>query len=136
MPSKPGAVVSREELMLLQAGAMSERQLQTHVLEYARQRGWRSVHFRTARTKTGWTTAVEGDGVGFPDMVLVRAGRLVFAELKSQKAPAPKDEQLAWLNDLYQVEARAAAAGLPYLINAHIWRPIDYLDGTIEGLLR
>src|SRR5215813_9770420 len=35
-----------------------------------------------AEAATGWRTAVSGDGAGFPDLLLVRAERLVVAELK------------------------------------------------------
>ena len=64
---------------------MTERDLQDAVMEMAKLLGWRCVHFRPARTLHGeWRTAIEGHA-GFPDLVLLRPPRLVFAELKSKK---------------------------------------------------
>src|SRR5665213_1836630 len=63
---------------------MTEAQWQRRVLDLAQLCGWRVAHFRPARTATGWRTAVEADGVGYPDLTMVRDGRLLFAELKSE----------------------------------------------------
>jgi hypothetical protein len=52
------------------------------VLALARLRGWRTARFRPAGTTRGWRTAVRGDGVGFPDLVLLKGGLLPVAELK------------------------------------------------------
>lgn len=68
------------------------------IMEHAKIRRWRVVHFRKARTKYGWVTAISGD-VGFPDLVLVRPPRLAFAELKV-KGNKPEPEQQRWLDDL------------------------------------
>lgn len=66
--------------------------------------GWQVAHFRAARTKYGWVTAVAGDGAGFPDLVLVRAednhGRVIWAEIKRQ-GEKPRLEQRRWLDLLY-----------------------------------
>ncbi len=65
-------------------------------------------------TGQGWRTAVQGDGAGFPDLVLIKAGRLLFAELKAAKGVLTP-EQRTWLNGL------RGACGEVYL-----WRPEDY----------
>lgn len=69
------------------------------VIQYARLQGWRVCHFRPAMTSKGWRTAVQGDGKGFPDLVLCRRGVLIFAELKvgSRKLTV---EQQYWLGAL------------------------------------
>lgn len=66
------------------------------VIDAAHILGWRVAHFRPARTTKGWRTAVQGDGKGFPDFVLVHAGagRVWFVELKRGIARlSPEQEQ-------------------------------------------
>ncbi len=81
---------------------LSEEQWLRVVLDYARLKGWRSYHTRNSRRSTA----------GFPDLVLVRGRRLVFAELKTEKGRATH-EQLDWLEAL-----RPNA-------EVHLWRPSD-----------
>ena len=93
-----------------------EAEFQAQVMQLAKLRGWRSAHFRRSRTKTGWSTAVAGDGVGWPDLFLVRAttGQKLAAELK---VPPNKvtPEQTQWLSDM-------EACGIP----AFVWCPKDW----------
>jgi hypothetical protein len=54
----------------------TEAELMVLVTELATIYGWKWAHFRVARTKYGWATAVSGPlGKGFPDLVLTRDGR-------------------------------------------------------------
>jgi hypothetical protein len=105
------------------AVAMAEQELQDNVIELAHLLGWRVAHFRPAMTKDGWRTAVSADGKGFPDLVLVR-DRVVFAELKSAKGVLT-DEQADWVGALVGAKAEC-----------HLWKPVDWTDGTIERVLR
>ena len=67
------------------AGKISEAELQKAVIAAARAQGWRVAHFRPAQVRPGrYVTPVDADGAGFPDLVLCRGDRLVFAELKAQ----------------------------------------------------
>jgi hypothetical protein len=93
---------------------VSEAAFQAEVVELAHVFGWRVGHFRPARTKHGWRTPVAADGAGFPDLAMVRSGRLVFAELKSAKGK-PTPEQEEWLTALDAVRST----------EAHLWRPSD-----------
>ena len=78
----------------------SEADLQKHVIELAELRGWRVYHARPAQTGKGWRTPVGSDtSVGFPDLVLVRQGRLLVVELKSEKGRVTP-AQSEWLNAL------------------------------------
>lgn len=53
---------------------VSEKQFQTHLIRYAKSRGWRVYHtFCSKRSEPG-----------FPDLVLVRE-KVLFRELKSEK---------------------------------------------------
>lgn len=115
------------------AAAMPEAALLNHVIGIARLYGWRSAHFRPAQTARGrHITAVAGDGKGYPDLTLVHgpAGRLVFAELKSQRGTYGPG-QAEWLTALDDVAIRVDG-----IVAVHTWRPADLLDGTIEGILR
>ena len=46
--------------------------------------------------KETWRTPVAADGQGFPDLVLARAGVVLFRELKTDIGKV-SDEQAAWL---------------------------------------
>lgn len=94
--------------------AIREDEWQQTVVELAQLLGYRVAHFRAARTRKGWRTPVAADGAGFPDLVLVRHGRLVVAELKSNSGRVTPEQQ-AWLDAL-------TAAG----VEAHVWRPRDW----------
>ena len=86
------------------------------VLELAALRGWRSFHARPGRALRGWRTAVQGDGAGFVDLLLVRGGRLIMAELKSDRGRVSR-LQHAWLAALRQTAAEV-----------HVWRPCNFPD--------
>lgn len=90
---------------------LSERQFQSQVVKAAGLLGWRCYH----------TLRSEGSAAGFPDLVLVRRPRVVFAELKAQRTPVT-DDQRAWIAEL-----RACGQ------EAYIWRPDDW--STIERVL-
>ena len=110
--------------------AISEAELQQAVIETARTLGWRVAHFRPARTKHGWVTPVAADGKGFPDLVLVHheRGRLVFAELKSDKGKTSPDQD-AWLAGLERV-----ADTVPDVVSVHVWTPADWPKAIVEIL--
>lgn len=91
------------------------------VVEYAKYRGWRTAHFRPARTATGWRTPCQGDAKGWPDLVFVRSGRIIFAELKMPKGKLSQ-EQLAWLEALRQT---------PFEV--YVWTPNEWPE--IEKVL-
>jgi hypothetical protein len=67
--------------------------------------GWRIYHTHDSRRSEP----------GFPDVVLVRDGRLIFAELKTDTGRITA-AQLAWLTALEQCSN----------VEAHIWRPRDW----------
>ena len=88
-----------------------EEQLLTHIIELAHLYHWTVAHFRPARTEKGWRTAVSGDGKGFPDLVLVRANRIMAMELKSEKGKVSQ-EQWEWLEALGKTGAEV-----------YLWKP-------------
>jgi hypothetical protein len=101
-----------------------EKDFQRAVIDLARLTGWRVHHTRPALTRRGrWLTPIQGDA-GFPDLVLVRAGRVIFAELK-RVGGKPTAEQQAWL------EALQACAG----VEVYLWTPDDW-EAIIDALQR
>ena len=93
-------------------------------MDTAQMLGWKVAHFRPmfdAKHKR-WRTPATRDGVGFPDLILVRE-RVIFAELKSGSGQ-PVGKQLRWLHWL-------ATAGA----ECYIWRDDDY-DAVVAILRR
>lgn len=81
----------------------SEKQFQEKVVQLARLLGYRCYHTHDSRRSAA----------GFPDLVLAKPGRLVFAELKSEKGKVSR-EQEQWIETL-----RAAGA------HVCLWRAGD-----------
>lgn len=98
---------------------MSEAQLQTCVIDLARCYHWRVAHFRAARTDKGYRTPVSADGAGFPDLLMLRNGRLLVAELKSETGKVAKRQE-EWLEAFYWADAETVT-----------WRPADWHSGEI-----
>jgi len=96
--------------------------LQKEIIKQARLAGWIVAHFTAVRTEHGWRVPVAADGKGFPDLVLVR-DRLIAAEVKGD-GDSLRPDQRKWL-------AALRLAG----VEAHVWTPALWLDGTIESVL-
>lgn len=102
---------------------MSEDELLSNVLDLCKLLHLRTAHFRPAKTARGWRTAVQGDGSGFPDLVIAGPGGLLIRELKSATGRSTA-EQTAW-----HVALRAAG------VDVCVWFPDDWRLGTIQGEL-
>ncbi len=100
------------------ASRITEADLLRSVLSLARVYGWLAYHTWNARHSAA----------GFPDLVLVRGGRLIFAELKSEHGRVTA-QQLVWGAALTRAEV---TGGVAYLV----WRPSDLLSGGVEAALR
>ncbi len=90
----------------------SEKQFQSQIRDLAMTFNW--LYYHTWR-------AIHSPA-GFPDCVLVKGERLIFAELKSEKGQ-PTMEQCEWLE---------ALNGVPG-IEAYLWKPSDF-DEIVEVL--
>lgn len=100
---------------------MRERaELQPAIIELAEVFGYRVYHVADVRRQLRSRT-----GVGFPDLLMARAPRLLSFELKGARNPVT-DEQQAWLAEI----------GACTEVRSGVWRPKDWLDGTVERVLR
>ena len=100
---------------------MTEAEFQTSLIKWARSLGWRVHAERPARTAEGWRTPIAGDK-GWPDLVLCRPPRLIFAELKVGKNQ-PTADQVEWLRDLAMVRGRDDLTPPRNVIETVVWRP-------------
>lgn len=91
----------------------SETELQNAIIDYARARRWLVYHTHNSRHSEK----------GFPDLVLVRAPRLIFAELKRQQGKVSLEQQL-WIDKLDGCD-----------VEVYVWRPSDWTSGEIEESL-
>jgi hypothetical protein len=92
--------------------SLTERAFQSQVVRLARLFGWACYHTRDSRRSEA----------GFPDLVMVRRPRVVWAELKSERGRL-SPEQKAWIEEL-----RASGQAV------YIWRPSSWQE--IERVLR
>lgn len=103
---------------------MTETELLNNVIELCGFLGARTLHIRPARTQDGWRTPVQGDGKGFPDLLIItRDHRLLFRELKAEygRMSAAQD---AWLAALVKTGASVG-----------VWWPRDWFNGVIKAEL-
>lgn len=88
----------------------TEAEFQAQVIEMARLFGWEVYHTHNSQRSTS---------KGFPDLVLIKSGRLIFAELKNRKGKVTT-EQNWWLDQLKLV-AQANST-----IEVYLWRPTHW----------
>ena len=86
---------------------LSEEEFMRSVMKIASECGWRVYHTRDSRRSQA----------GFPDLTLVRTGKIIFAELKSQKGRIRKEQQ-EWLDRLRENGH----------VDVYLWRPSDLQD--------
>lgn len=107
----------------------SEKEFQTKVMAFARDRGWKVAHFHDSRkmVKRGnrYIPVADGDAAGFPDLVAVRGPDIVFWELKKELplTPQPRPKQVEWLEAL-------VAGGF----EARVVKPSDYDSYVVPRL--
>ncbi len=91
---------------------ISERDFQKQVIDLARTCGWLVEH----KYGQGSVLGSRAIDTGFPDLVLVRGGQIIFAELKGSRGKV-SEAQDRWLHAL-------TITGNPALV----WRPEDMDD--------
>jgi hypothetical protein len=108
---------------------LTERDFMAQVTQLAELFGWQWAHFRPAMTTKGWRTPVSGPlGKGWPDLVLVRPPRLIFAELKRDGGKLAQEQaDVLSLLGRFMVEVPEIPDDFP------IPRQRSYLDGVFTG---
>lgn len=99
---------------------ITEKELQQAVVELAQYFRWKTYHTFDSRRSDP----------GFPDLVMVRNDRMIFAELKSSTGRV-STAQTDWLAAIEIVESCTAG-----LVRCFVWRPEDWATGEIERVLR
>ena len=92
---------------------ISEEAFQQAVIDLAKSRLWRVYHTRDSRKSAK----------GFPDLVMVRGGRIIVAELKRSEKEQPTADQATWLEEFGKTAAET-----------FLWRPADWPE--IEEALK
>lgn len=92
---------------------LPEKAFLDRVRKHAQSHGWLEYHTYNSRKSPA----------GFPDLCMVRNGRLIFAELKTSKGKESCAQRL-WLESLRAVPG----------IEVYLWRPADW--PTIEAVLQ
>lgn len=101
----------------------TEKQFTEIVIELAQRLGWKVLHIRPGMNRSGhWSTPIQGDGVGWPDLFMIRGRQRLCAELKVGRGKLTP-EQEAWLGAL-------SCADIP----AYVWRPEDLETEIVEVL--
>jgi hypothetical protein len=103
---------------------MTEAEFTDSILKWAKVYGWRRFHVRGNTRRL-----IQGD-VGFPDLVLLKGDRLIFAELKVAKNK-PTPEQAGWLSALSKLTTpRLTNDEVQYRteIEVHLWHPEQWSE--------
>lgn len=98
---------------------MTETQLQNSIIELCKLYGWLYYHTHDSRRSVA----------GFPDLVIVKDARIIFAELKKDGRHATA-EQEKWLAALHY------AATFGEHISVYLWNEGHWNDGTILETLQ
>lgn len=113
MTAGPTGKVKRDLRAVLD-GTATEAQFQRVVIAYAKDRGWLVQHVPPAPVRGSKHVTPTQGHVGFPDLVLVREPRVIFAELKG--AGGPTEMQQIWLNRLSRCPG----------VESFLWWPRDW----------
>lgn len=114
-------MVTEHRSMRLSESEASEAQFQGAVMELARRLSWKVVHFHDSRRQLSSGAMIgDKDATGWPDLVLVRNGWMIVAELKRNgRKCSPAQE--AWLLALADVEEATQGR-----VKVTVWRPADW----------
>ncbi len=124
MTSDGAEVIDGTQFM---AEAQTEVEFMRHVMAYAKAQGWLVYHTHISKRSTE----------GWPDLAMVRRGRLVLAELKREKGGRVSPAQQRWIDELQEVELYAMHLDVGgkehWPVEVFIWRPSDWPE--IERVL-
>lgn len=94
--------------------SITEKAFTNDVVKLAKTLGYLVHHSRPAWVRNGrMVTPLQGSS-GLPDLIMVRAPRVIFAELKREAVRELEGEQMRWALNLQ---------GCP--VEYYVWRPSD-----------
>lgn len=109
---------------------VSEKAFQRAVIDLAQTLGWGVAHFHDSRRQVRPGVHVgDRSAAGFPGLVMIRHGRLLFVELKAEKGKL-RPTQEHWIEALREAESDCAGRVL-----VRVWRPSDWDSGEIATVL-
>lgn len=117
----PARLANAERRRPVAVPRCTEPQLSRAVVELAELLGWGVYTIR----RSDRAIVASETGIGFPDLVMAKPGRLLAAELKQDRR-YPTPAQRAWLSVLATVPG----------VESFVWRPADWRNGSIERALR
>jgi hypothetical protein len=101
------------------------RELQKAAVRLAQHYGWLVATFPPIeQAKGGWRTSAGANAKGWPDIFAIRSERVLIREVKGD-GDRLSAEQQRWL-DLF----------LGASLDAAVWTPTDWRDGTVDRELR
>ena len=106
--------VEEQKQIVFREPQSNEKHFMLRVMNEGRRLGWRVTHTRVGN----------GSDNGFPDVTMVKGGRLIFAELKFGKGKT-MSVQDDWLSDLVMVSGA----------ECYLWYPEDW-DQIVKVLVR
>ena len=107
-------MLSVDQLWMKEANTWPESRLQEHVRSLFVATHWKYYHVWHAKNSPS----------GYPDVIAVKDGRIIWAELKRQNKE-PTEDQKDWLLALAQIP-RA---------EVYVWKPYDWLCGDIQAII-
>lgn len=118
--------------------AMLEDELLSAVVEAAERLGWKVAHipdrlYKLAAKEGRWD-AMRG-AKSFPDLVMTRNGRLIFAETKTETGEL-EPGQAEWLAELQIIPDKHILEFVPCPVEVYLWRPRHWSSGAIERILQ
>lgn len=112
---------------------ITEAELQSTVVSFAKRTGWAHWHVPDARMQVGHRLVGAAQAAGLPDLLLVhRVHGFVFAELKTETGKL-RPAQVKALTIMAEAAGPASLSGVR--VRVHVWRPRD-MDSVIIPLLR
>lgn len=104
------------------------------IIAYAVARGWgepisdgMTPAEKAALLRPYHTHIAKRGASGFPDLLMVRRGRMVIAELKRQKSARVSPAQQKWLEALAAVADNTPVVERGFrAVEVYLWRPADW----------
>lgn len=96
-------------------------------MEFAGLQGWKIHHEHDSRRQVRGRLVGDASAAGWPDLVLVRRGRMLILELKRDRGARISPKQAEWLEALAQVETASMGAVQVAVCHPRDWSHVEAL---------